>query len=61
MSLFKVVGLGPGDPELITMKGYKAIMDADIVFYPKTSLNSFFVILLFFLKSTPSSSSEILP
>ncbi|MCL4349152.1 precorrin-2 C(20)-methyltransferase [Ferroplasma acidiphilum] len=40
MSLFKVVGLGPGDPELITMKGYKAIMDADIVFYPKTSLNS---------------------
>ncbi len=40
MSLFKVVGLGPGDPALITMKGYKAIMDADIVFYPKTSLNS---------------------
>ncbi len=40
MSLFKVVGLGPGDPELITLKGYKAIMDADIIFYPKTSLNS---------------------
>jgi precorrin-2/cobalt-factor-2 C20-methyltransferase len=40
MSDFKVVGLGPGDPELITMKGYKALMRADIVFYPKTSLNS---------------------
>jgi precorrin-2/cobalt-factor-2 C20-methyltransferase len=40
MSLFKVVGLGPGDPELLTVKGYKAIMDADVVFYPKTSLNS---------------------
>ena len=40
MSLFKVVGLGPGDPELITLKGYNAIMAADVVFYPKTSLNS---------------------
>jgi len=40
MSLFKVVGLGPGNPELLTVKGYKAIMDAEIVFYPKTSLNS---------------------
>ena len=46
MSNFTVVGLGPGDPELITMKGYKALNDADIVFYPKTSLNSAENILL---------------
>ena len=45
MSLFKVVGLGPGDPELITLKGYNAIMAADVVFYPKTSLNSAEIIL----------------
>jgi precorrin-2/cobalt-factor-2 C20-methyltransferase len=46
MSSFTVVGLGPGDPELITMKGYRALNDADIIFYPKTSLNSAENILL---------------
>jgi precorrin-2/cobalt-factor-2 C20-methyltransferase len=40
MNKFTVVGLGPGDPELVTMKGYRALMDAEIIFYPKTSLNS---------------------
>jgi precorrin-2/cobalt-factor-2 C20-methyltransferase len=40
MAMLKVVGLGPGDSELITVKGYKALMEADIIFYPKTSLNS---------------------
>ncbi len=34
-----VVGLGPGDPELITMRGYNKLKEADIIFYPKTSLN----------------------
>lgn len=46
MSRFTVVGLGPGDPELVTMKGYKTLKDADIIFYPKTSLNSAENILL---------------
>ncbi len=27
------VGAGPGDPELITVKGQKALMDADVVIY----------------------------
>ncbi len=38
MSDFTVVGLGPGDPELITLKGYKKLIDSDIIFYPETSL-----------------------
>ncbi|MGQ1947835.1 precorrin-2 C(20)-methyltransferase [Geofilum sp. OHC36d9] len=33
------VGLGPGDPELITIKGYRALQAADIIFYPVTALN----------------------
>ena len=28
-----VVGAGPGDPELITMKGYRALQEADVVLY----------------------------
>ncbi|WMT51922.1 MAG: precorrin-2 C(20)-methyltransferase [Ferroplasma sp.] len=46
MSKFTVVGLGPGDPELVTMKGYRALNNAQIIFYPKTSLNSAENILL---------------
>jgi len=30
------VGIGPGDPELLTMKAVKAISSADIVFVPKS-------------------------
>lgn len=33
---FTGVGLGPGDPELITLKGYNALKEADIIFYPMT-------------------------
>ncbi len=32
------VGLGPGDAELITIKGYKALKNADIIFYPASSV-----------------------
>lgn len=31
-----VVGLGPGDPELITLKGLRAIQSAEVVFAPRS-------------------------
>lgn len=31
------VSLGPGDPELITLKGLKALQEADCIFCPETS------------------------
>jgi len=31
-----VVGLGPGDPELVTIKGQRAIAAADVVFAPRS-------------------------
>lgn len=33
------VSLGPGDPELITLKGLRALQSAEVIFYP-ASLNS---------------------
>jgi len=35
----KFVGAGPGDPELITLKGHKAVSDADIVIYAGSLVN----------------------
>ena len=32
------LGLGPGDPELITVKGLRAMQNADIIFYPATEI-----------------------
>ncbi len=32
------IGLGPGDPELITLKAMKALNEADLVFYPASSV-----------------------
>ncbi len=31
-----IIGAGPGDPELITIKGFKAIRKCDVVFYDAT-------------------------
>jgi precorrin-2/cobalt-factor-2 C20-methyltransferase len=31
-----VVGLGPGDPELVTIKGQRAIQAADVIFAPRS-------------------------
>ncbi len=33
------IGAGPGDPELLTMKGYKAIENADIIIYAGSLVN----------------------
>lgn len=33
-----LVSLGPGDPELITLKGLKALQEADCIFCPETSM-----------------------
>ncbi|MFV0331545.1 MAG: precorrin-2 C(20)-methyltransferase [Dysgonomonas sp.] len=32
------ISLGPGDPELVTLKGLKALQKADIIFCPATSM-----------------------
>lgn len=32
------VGLGPGDPELITVKGLKALQSCDVIFFPATEI-----------------------
>ncbi|HIP16280.1 MAG TPA: cobalt-precorrin-4 C(11)-methyltransferase, partial [Methanothermococcus okinawensis] len=34
-----IVGAGPGDPELITLKGKKAIEEADIIVYAGSLVN----------------------
>ncbi|MFN3504692.1 MAG: precorrin-2 C(20)-methyltransferase [Caldimicrobium sp.] len=34
MKLF-VIGVGPGEPELITLKGYKILQKINLIFYPK--------------------------
>src|SRR5512145_1830838 len=35
-ALLTAVGLGPGDPELVTLKGLRAIEAADLVFVPRS-------------------------
>ena len=32
------VSLGPGEPELITLKGLKALQNADCIFCPETRI-----------------------
>ena len=39
MNLIKIVGAGPGDPELITVKGMNALKEADIVIYAGSLVN----------------------
>lgn len=38
LSPVRLVSLGPGDPELITLKGQKALQQADVIFCPSTVL-----------------------
>ena len=34
-----IVGAGPGDPELITMKGHRLLSEADVVIYAGSLVN----------------------
>lgn len=40
MHQIQFVSLGPGDPELITLKGLKALQNADVIFCPATTTSS---------------------
>lgn len=40
MSKFYGIGVGPGEPELITLKALNALKEADIIFTPKASIKS---------------------
>lgn len=33
------VGIGPGDPDMITVKGLKALQQADVIFFPASSVS----------------------
>lgn len=35
----QAVGIGPGDPEMITVKGLKALQQADLIFYPASTVS----------------------
>lgn len=37
MNIISFVSLGPGDPELITLKGLKILQDADVILTPSTN------------------------
>ncbi|MGX8796462.1 precorrin-4 C(11)-methyltransferase [Fusibacter sp. JL298sf-3] len=37
--MIKFVGAGPGDPELITLKGHRALQEADVVIYAGSLVN----------------------
>ncbi|ANZ69141.1 cobalt-precorrin-4 methyltransferase [Pediococcus claussenii] len=39
MSIISFVGAGPGDPELITLKGYRKLQEADVVIYAGSLIN----------------------
>ncbi len=39
MAMVHIVGAGPGDPELITRKGYRLVSEADIVIYAGSLVN----------------------
>lgn len=39
MAMVHIVGAGPGDPELITRKGYRLVNEADIVIYAGSLVN----------------------
>jgi Precorrin-6B methylase 1 len=40
-----IVGVGPGDPEYLTLKGYKAIKDSSVIVGWKSVIDRFYPIL----------------
>ena len=34
------IGLGPGDPEMVTLKALKVLRQADVIYYPATCFES---------------------
>src|SRR5258708_37809595 len=44
----KIIGisLGPGDPQLITVKGLSALQRADKIYYPTTAVSSYSLSIL---------------
>lgn len=60
------IGLGPGDPDLITLKAFKALQDADVIFYPASEITedntiSFSLVVLRCLGFEDKSEPLLLP
>lgn len=60
------IGLGPGDPEMVTLKALKALRQADVVYYPATcsesgSVKSFSLEILQQLDITTKCRPLIIP
>ncbi len=55
------VGVGPGDPELLTLKGRRSIREADVVITPVADLESSSVALSIIRELIDSSRQEVIP
>lgn len=60
------IGLGPGDPEMVTLKALKALRQADVIYYPATgsesgSIKSFSLEILQQLNITTECRPLIIP
>lgn len=58
--IFYGVGVGPGDPELITLKAINIIKKADVIFAPKTDKNNKSIVLNIVRKYIKDSTEIII-